>query len=123
MHVEFRQNGKVIETFQRRGADLQAGMDMSELKSALVEQVKAGFEKMVVGHKEVLTFQDVLMYTGLSESKLYKLTSLGEIPYFKPTGGKLFFRRDELIDWLLTTRTDNRVERESEKILARIRKP
>lgn len=30
---------------------------------------------------------------------LYKLTSKGDIPYFKPNGKKLYFKRTELDEW------------------------
>ena len=41
--------------------------------------------------------------TGLAPSTLYKLTSRGEIPHSKP-GGRLYFRRSELEQWLMTDR-------------------
>lgn len=41
--------------------------------------------------------------TGLAPSTLYKLTSRGEIPHAKP-GGRLYFRRSELEQWLMNDR-------------------
>jgi excisionase family DNA binding protein len=35
-------------------------------------------------------------FTGLSKNYLYKLIHLGKIPHYKPTGGRVFFKRDEL---------------------------
>jgi excisionase family DNA binding protein len=35
-------------------------------------------------------------FTGLSKTYLYKLIHLGKIPCYKPTGGKVFFKREEL---------------------------
>lgn len=55
--------------------------------------------------KAVLTFQEVLEYTGFSASYLYKLTSLGLIPHNKPRGKMIFFNRLELEKWLLTDHT------------------
>ena len=37
--------------------------------------------------------------TSYSESKIYKLTSAGEIPFFKK-GNKLFFEPDKVLSWL-----------------------
>jgi hypothetical protein len=37
--------------------------------------------------------------TGLSKSALYKLTALGKIPVYKPSG-KLIFKISELINWI-----------------------
>jgi excisionase family DNA binding protein len=35
-------------------------------------------------------------FTGLKPSYLYKLIHLGKIPCYKPTGGRVFFKREEL---------------------------
>ena len=35
-------------------------------------------------------------FCGLSKTYLYKLVHLGKIPYYKPAGGKIYFRQDEL---------------------------
>lgn len=41
------------------------------------------------------------MFTGLSKSHLYKLTSAQKIPHYKPSGKMLYFDREELEKWLL----------------------
>jgi excisionase family DNA binding protein len=65
--------------------------------------------------KSVLTFDDACMYTGMSKSSLYKLTSAGKIPHSKPTGKLIFFDRKELEDWLLNNpiRTEGELEKEA----------
>jgi len=45
------------------------------------------------------TFDEALEITGLSKSKLYKLTSSKEIPH-KHYGSRLVFSRKELTDWV-----------------------
>jgi excisionase family DNA binding protein len=35
-------------------------------------------------------------FTGLSKNYIYKLIYLGKIPCYKPTGGRVFFKREEL---------------------------
>ncbi|WP_242916322.1 helix-turn-helix domain-containing protein [Pontibacter liquoris] len=45
------------------------------------------------------TFDDALEITGLSKSKLYKLTSSNEIPH-KRYGNRLIFNRKELEEWV-----------------------
>ena len=37
-------------------------------------------EKLLIGSKEVLTFDETCDYTGISRSYLYKLTASGRIP-------------------------------------------
>ena len=52
-------------------------------------------EKMLTSQKTVLSFSETAEYTGLSKSYLYKLTSGGVIPHYKPTGKMLYFKKTE----------------------------
>ncbi|WP_170871912.1 helix-turn-helix domain-containing protein [Pontibacter indicus] len=45
------------------------------------------------------TLKDALLITGLSKSKLYKLTSTNKIPN-KKYGNRLIFSRRELLEWV-----------------------
>lgn len=63
--------------------------------------------------KNVLNFQEAVEYTGFKPSYLYKLTSADIVPFYKPTGKMLFFRREELEDFL-TGRTEHRKESKNE---------
>ena len=58
-------------------------------------------ENMLLSQKTVLNFDEAAVYTGLSKSHLYKLTSTGGIPCYKPTGKKLYFNKEELDEWML----------------------
>jgi len=60
--------------------------------------------------KEVLTSTESADYLDISESQLYKLTSTDAIPYYKPGGKKLYFRRSELDAWILENRHTTRSE-------------
>ena len=46
--------------------------------------------------KPVLSFEEGCEYTGLSKSWMYKLTSTGKIPHYKPDGKRLYFKTEEL---------------------------
>ena len=50
-------------------------------------------EKLLIGHKEVLTFDEACNYTGISRSYLYKLTASGRIPHSNPTVKCSFLRK------------------------------
>ena len=50
------------------------------------------------------------LFTGLSKSYLYKLTSGQKIPHYKPSGKLCYFNRVELEAWL----TQNRVSTSAE---------
>ena len=58
-------------------------------------------EKGVMLQKNVLTFEEAVMFTGLAKSYLYKLTASGKIPYYKPGGKLIYFDRSELERWML----------------------
>lgn len=49
---------------------------------------------------EMLTFKDACLFLGVSESYLYKLTSLKRISYSKPGGKLIYFRKQDLVDWM-----------------------
>jgi excisionase family DNA binding protein len=64
--------------------------------------------------KQVLNFNETCTYLELSQSHLYKLTSTGAIPHYKPNGKKLYFQREELDQWLLRNRMDSQDEIEQQ---------
>ena len=67
-------------------------------------------EKLLIGSKEVLTFDEASDYTGISRSYLYKLTASGKIPHSKPNGKMVFFDKKKLMDWLLQHHREPRME-------------
>ncbi|REG84555.1 helix-turn-helix domain-containing protein [Winogradskyella sediminis] len=64
--------------------------------------------------KQVLNFNETCRYLELSQSHLYKLTSSGAIPHYKPNGKKIYFQRQELDQWLLRNRMDSQDEIEQQ---------
>ena len=67
-------------------------------------------EKLLLTQKNVLNFSEVKLYTNLSESYLYELTSSGGIPCYKPNGKQLYFKKQEIEDWLLSNRKATNIE-------------
>lgn len=61
---------------------------------------------MDITNKNILTFREAVIYTGFKPSYLYKLTSLGKIPHYKPMGKLLFFNRLELEEFLTQIRLE-----------------
>lgn len=82
----------------------------------LLENLLFNVEKRLIGQKEVMTFDEVATYTGLSKSYLYKLTSAGEIAHFKPKGKLLFFNRSDVEAFLMQNRVSNREELETKAV-------
>jgi len=50
--------------------------------------------------KEFLNFKETLTLLNCSASTLYKLTSSKKVPFYKPTNGKLYFDKEEVLSWL-----------------------
>lgn len=48
---------------------------------------------------EIFTFKNACEFLNLSASTVYRKTSKNEIPHFK-RGGKLYFKKSELIVWI-----------------------
>lgn len=63
-------------------------------------------EKKLNLQKAVLSFSEAAEYTGYSKSYLYKLTSAGVIPHYKPTGKMVYFKRLELDEWLVCPKSE-----------------
>lgn len=77
---------------------------MDELILKEVQELKKLIFEQNMLQKEVLNFNEAAIYLEVSHSHLYKLTSTGTIPAYKPNGKKLYFNREELNKWLLTNR-------------------
>jgi excisionase family DNA binding protein len=79
-----------------------------------LERIEKLLETQQAMQKQVLNFNDTCIYLELSQSHLYKLTSTGSIPHYKPNGKKLYFKREELDTWLLRNRNNSIDEIEQE---------
>lgn len=86
---------------------------MDEILNRL-ENLENLIESQGINQKEVLNMVEASKYLELSVSHLYKLTSAGTIPYYKPNGKKLYFKRTELDAWLLRNRSKTKEEIERE---------
>lgn len=76
----------------------------------------------LLGAKEVLTIEDVCLYTGLAKSHIYRLTSEKLIPYYKPQGKVIFFDKKEIEQWCLQNRIGTIQEAEQKAIAYTTRK-
>jgi len=80
----------------------------SIMSNDLIFQKLDNIEKMLKEQnllkKEVLNFNEAAVYLEVSHSHLYKLTSTGAIPFYKPNGKKIYFNRQELDNWILKSK-------------------
>lgn len=68
-----------------------------------------------LSQKAVLTLTEAVIFTGRSQSNLYKLVSQGRINASKPEGKMLYFERVKLEAWMLRNpiRTTDEIEQEA----------
>lgn len=52
-------------------------------------------------NKTILSFKEAISFMDVSKSFLYKLTSEGKINFFKPNNGKIYFKKEDLENWML----------------------
>lgn len=67
-----------------------------------LEKIHQRLDELYKMCDEILHFNEVCEYLGLSKSYLYKLTMEGKIPHYKPMGKKLFFSKKEIDNWVKT---------------------
>ena len=70
----------------------------------MIDERLKNIESLLLLQKTVLNFGEVVAYTGLSKSYLYKLTCSGGIPCYKPQGKHIYFNKPEIDQWLLQNR-------------------
>ena len=54
--------------------------------------------------QKAFTVDEAATYTGLSRNYIYKLIHLKKIPCYKPLNGKVYFKPDELEEFLYRNR-------------------
>lgn len=69
-----------------------------------LEELKKLIKEQTLLKKEVLTSREAAVYLGLSLRYLYELSSNNKFPAYKPNGGKLYFYRKDLYNWMLSKR-------------------
>lgn len=87
---------------------------MENLKK--IDERLSNIETLLLSQKTVLNFDEVAIYTGLSKSYLYKLTSNSGIPCYKPLGKHIYFNKLEIDEWLLQNRKSTNSELDSKAI-------
>ena len=87
-------------------------------KKSLEERIEE-LESLVYVTKNVLNFYEACKFLSLSKSYLYKLTSAGLIPHYKPQGKMIYFEKDALEAWLRQNpvKTNEQIYQEAQKYL------
>ncbi|GGB52300.1 hypothetical protein GCM10011502_26830 [Oceanisphaera marina] len=87
--------------------------EIQELRDLVTRQGRA--------QKEIISVGECAELLGLSVGYVYRLTHEKRLPHYKPSGKKVYFRRAELLDWLLAHRVSPDSEL-AEHVNHRIRK-
>jgi len=76
-------------------------------------------ENLMYESKKILSFEEGCMFTNLSKSYMYKLTSAGIIPHYKPQGKMIYFEKEALETWLRQNpvKTNEQIDQEAQQYL------
>ena len=87
---------------------MSMGKQIDEIKKQLdrIERATA------IAAKAVLNIDDVAYLTGFKKCTIYEMTSKNEIPHSKK-GGRLFFGKADIEDWLMKNRVATEAEMQS----------
>ena len=78
----------------------------------LLEEIKTNLNYQT---SEFINIVEASSYLRLKKSYIYNLVYKNKIPFYKPTGKKLLFKKSELNKWIEESRIDT-VEEYSEKL-------
>ena len=62
--------------------------------------------------KPVIGIEEAALFTGYTVRGLYEMTSKKLIPHYK-RGNRVFFKKDELVDWMTATKVKTEAELQS----------
>jgi excisionase family DNA binding protein len=84
-----------------------------------LNEIEALLKKQYALTKEILTLEEAADYLSLSKSALYKLTSRREISFYNPGGKKIYFKKTELENWIISKRiaSNDEIQEQSDDFL------
>ncbi len=85
------------------------------MTNEFIEKRLDKIESLLIGQKDVFTFDECCQYTGISKTYMYKLTCSNRVPHFKPHGKTIYFSKSEIDSWLLKNpiKTTEQLEQEA----------
>lgn len=84
----------------KKSSKLITTEEINELFDSLKKSIKQQDDHAYRQASNPLNFKEACTYLGYAPSYLYKLTSSGKIPHYKPSGKILFFSKVELDEWI-----------------------
>lgn len=85
----------------------------------IIVELLERIERATLANKPTLTVANLTAYTGYSKDTIHRLTSQRLIPHYKREG-RLFFKREEIDQWLMSNRvkTKDEIAQEAETYCA-----
>lgn len=68
---------------------------------------------MFKNYEEIISLSEAAKFLNVSKSCIYKITSQKQIPHYVPGGKKIYFRKEDLENWILKSKVDSVMETES----------
>ena len=87
----------------------------------ILEKLQAIERYSLLGAKNVLLIDEVALLTGLSKSRLYKLTCGKQIPFYKKAK-MLYFDKAEIENWMRQNKSISQMEAEQKADAYLVRK-
>ncbi len=97
------------------GQKMPQAITLETLHQEVVD-LKSTLAEVFTATKDTLDFNETASYINHSRSHLYKLTSQGLIPHYKPSGKKIYFKRSELDKWVLKNKVYSADELEQKAV-------
>jgi excisionase family DNA binding protein len=101
---------------------LPAAIEILLEKVTRIEELLAN-DSGNISTKEMMSAKEAAELLDISMSSLYKMTHANEVPFYKPGGNKLYFKKEELMSWMLQHRIKSQAEIEKEAIDYVIKNP
>jgi predicted DNA-binding transcriptional regulator AlpA len=77
-------------------------------KNETILKILTDMRNIMLLNKPVWTVDDVCCFTGYKPTYVYKMVFYKQIPYCKsPGGSKLFFKRENIIEWVTSVEFSN----------------
>lgn len=83
---------------------------MNELLEKLCN-IEALLEQQNILKKEILNSEEACKYLNVSLDNIYRLTSSGAIPSYRPNGRYMYFKLNDLNEWLLHKKNNTKKKR------------
>ena len=99
-----RKKDSCNEISPQRIQQLEQTVESLGKKIGQIDEIENNISKVadrLLLSKEILTSSEACTFLGISESYLYKLTSLKLIPHYKPNGRLVYFNLEELKQWAM----------------------